>query len=428
MLGNPVTLIVKDQQLTSPQVTLLANLHFYTYGAQALQQHNLLEKYIYCIGITNSNKFALSLLPKAFRAKLATRDLTKLDDRRVKILWLPEVLQRVLQLTKLTSNEHANWLACMLFDKSAAPYVKETKIFHFVNGLGLTSALEAKRRGTITLCDMRAEHRDYQYAIVEEEHKRIKIEFKRPHSLLKKRLEDEYLIADYFIVPSSYAKRTYIQSGLNESRIFVVPYGVDFSHFNVIESKSNPNLRRNQQHKSTFRVVYVGQMIVRKGVHYLIEAFKDFHPADSELLLIGGFPEKNYENYIRTLAKSDNRIKFIGSIPKVKLRDFYAQSSVFVLPTLADSFGLVTLEAMACGVPVIVTENSGSQEVVREGKDGYIIKIREAEAITNYLNIFYHNPELRNQMGMSAYIQSRHFTWERYARGLLDVYNNVTSQ
>jgi glycosyltransferase involved in cell wall biosynthesis len=403
-----------------PQVVLLANLHFYTHGAIALQRVGWLRRYIFAIGPTRRNRVLFRLLPSRYRQKFQTRDLSLLADQHVISLWLPELLQRGLPALGVMSASRGNWLGAHLFDWEASPYVAGCDLFHFVNGVGLHSAQRAKKQGSRVICDMRAEHPDFQHGLLQVEYAQLGLKYDHPFSLVRDRLCEEYAVADYFIVPSSYARDTYVQFGIDPARMFVVPYGVDFEHFDRLPT-ADPGWAATSLHDG-FRIIYVGQLCVRKGIHYLIEAFRALPRPDKELLLVGGFSESHYQAYLEKLVGDDPRIQFVGQVPKTSLINYYQQSSVFVLPSLADSFGLVTLEAMACGLPVIVTENSGSSEVVRSGVNGYVVPIRDVAALTEKLNLLASNPDLRRQMGLAAYAQARQFTWDRYAAQLLEVY------
>jgi glycosyltransferase involved in cell wall biosynthesis len=118
-------------------------------------------------------------------------------------------------------------------------------------------------------------------------------------------------------------------------------------------------------------------------------------------------------------------VRFVGHVPKADLPELYRRASVFVLPSLADSYGLVTLEAMACGLPVIVTENCGSKEAVREGVDGFVVPIRDPQALATALRRLYDDPDRRHAMGRVAATRAREFTWERYGDRLLAVYDRI---
>jgi glycosyltransferase involved in cell wall biosynthesis len=110
-------------------------------------------------------------------------------------------------------------------------------------------------------------------------------------------------------------------------------------------------------------------------------------------------------------------------VPRSRVIDEFRRADVFVLPTLCDSFALVHLEAMACGVPVITTPNCGS--VVRDGVDGFVVPIRDAEAIADTIELLLADRALRERMGQNARARAREFTWERYGERLLGALNRL---
>jgi glycosyltransferase involved in cell wall biosynthesis len=109
------------------------------------------------------------------------------------------------------------------------------------------------------------------------------------------------------------------------------------------------------------------------------------------------------------------------------LSRYYSNSSVFVLPSLADSFALVVLEAMACGVPVIVTENTGSKEVFRDGVDGFVVPIRDVEAIKEKILFLYENRDVCQAMGEAARQRASEVTWDRLERRAVEIYGAIES-
>ena len=111
------------------------------------------------------------------------------------------------------------------------------------------------------------------------------------------------------------------------------------------------------------------------------------------------------------MEKYKGLYKNAGFLDKKELRTMYRKSSVLVLPTLAEGSALVVYEAMACGLPVVVTPNAGS--VARDGVDGYIIPPRDAKAITSKLHILCKNRDMRKKMGLNACEHSRRFTWNK---------------
>ena len=103
--------------------------------------------------------------------------------------------------------------------------------------------------------------------------------------------------------------------------------------------------------------------------------------------------------------------------------DEFLRADVFVLPTLCEGFALAHLEAMACGVPVVTTPNCGS--VVRDGVDGFIVPIRDAEALAEKIELLVTDRELRTRLGHNARERAREFTWDRYGQRLFAAFERL---
>jgi glycosyltransferase involved in cell wall biosynthesis len=212
--------------------------------------------------------------------------------------------------------------------------------------------------------------------------------------------DQECIEADVILVGSSFVKRTFEAEGLNPGKIKVVPYGCDVSLF-----------RPRQKEKSDkFRVLFVGQLTQRKGLSYLLKAYSQFRGHGTELVLAGrqvGNPE--------VLKSYRHLFEWVGNLPHSRLAEMYSSADVFVFPTLLEGLPLAVLEAMASGVPIIAT-NHGPGDIVRDGIDGFIVPIRDPEAIANRLEYLRANPELRRTMGMAACQRAQDFTWDQYCQ------------
>lgn len=407
-------------------VILSANVSHYYYAALALQKANALKRYISAIGIRNGLPVFSRFLPGYWQKKLKGRNISAIDEKLIRSIWVAELLQRALPSLGLISQDRANLLNNYLFDILARPWIESCDIFHFVSSIGLYSARKAKENGSIVVCDIRTEYPDYQFQILAEEYDRLDLPYSPPGLLDDKRAKAEYCVADYVIVPSNYAKRTFVEAGFNAQSVFVLPYGVDPKQFFKCGSitETTETNQTNDKPDKTFRIVYVGQIVPRKGVHYLIEAFNELEVTDKELLLIGAV-HQSMHRIVEEAMRHDSRIRVVGEIPKMDLYRLYNTGSVFVLPSLADSWGLVVLEAMACGLPVIVTQNTGSGQAVEEGVNGFIVPIRNPQALHEKLIYLYEHPQIRLEMGRAASSSVRNFTWERYAKGLLEIYREL---
>ena len=177
--------------------------------------------------------------------------------------------------------------------------------------------------------------------------------------ILQKHLR-ELEIADYIAVTSHFTQASLLENGIAEDRILLTPLGVDAARF----------VPANAPNDGRFRVLYVGQLRLRKGVQYLLEAWARLRLDNAELLLVGDVVDEFKEILHKALRQHAN-ITVVGhAADPVRL---YQSASVCVLPTIEDGFGLVVLEAMACGAPVILTENTGAKDCVRRDIDGFIL-------------------------------------------------------
>ncbi len=301
-----------------------------------------------------------------------------------------------------------------LFDKQVAKDLPELSsnfdIFYGFSGSVLSCLKESKRLGKLTILD----HHDIQHEtarkLLREEIElhpdfRETIPFWPPYEPYLKRVEEEDLLADHHIVPSSFAKDTYASAGMDASKISVAHLGVDLTRFTPSAEHRDSNI---------FRVIFVGAIGQRKGIKYLLESFKRLALPKSELVFAGNIlgSGKSFQKY-RHLFRHENYIE-----PSL-LPDFYRSGSVFVLPGLYDALGQVIIEAMACGLPVIVSENTAGHDIVRDGVDGFVIPIRNIEVLSEKLLILHQDRKLREWMGRNASERAKEFSLESYSEKLV---------
>jgi alpha-maltose-1-phosphate synthase len=162
-----------------------------------------------------------------------------------------------------------------------------------------------------------------------------------------------------------------------------------------------------------FRALFVGRVGPRKGFHYLLQAWQELHLPDAELLAIGinEFPNN-------WLTQYQDIFRYIPSLPHAALNEYYSTASVFVFPSLVEGFGLVLLEAMACGIPVITTPNTAGPDILTDGVEGFIVPIRDVAALKEKLEWCYSHPEELAQMGKAARQKAEQLTWGLYRQQL----------
>lgn len=213
------------------------------------------------------------------------------------------------------------------------------------------------------------------------------------------RLDEEIALADAVLVGSTYAADSFVAAGVARSKMRVVPYGVDLATFSPA---------RERRREGPFTAIYAGQLTQRKGLSYLLRGYRRFARRDTRLQLVGSIVGSN-----APLQPFADVIEHTPHLTRPALAARYREADVFVFPTLIEGMPLVVLEAMACGLPVIVTAN-GPADLVRDGIDGFIIPERSEEALADRLQQLHRDRDLRIEMGRQAARRAKEFGWQAY--------------
>jgi starch synthase len=227
------------------------------------------------------------------------------------------------------------------------------------------------------------------------------------------RKEEEIRLADHIFVASSVTQTSLLEAGVVTEKISVIPYGAPVDYFNY-----SPKSDRQ------FRAIFVGRLSPRKGVHYLFDAWHSLKLPDAELLLVGSnlFPNGWLERRL-------TNCRYVPSVPHQLLNQYYSSGNVFVFPSLVEGFGLVLLEAMACGLPVITTPNTAGPDIITDGVEGFIVPIRDVDALKEKLEWCYQHPQELAEMGKAARRKAEQLSWDLYRQRLasrvLEVYQQL---
>ena len=211
----------------------------------------------------------------------------------------------------------------------------------------------------------------------------------------------KYEIADLVLVPSEFTRNAVEELGSENLRVSTVPYGYD-PDSSAVDAASEPG-----------RVLFVGSVGLRKGIPYLAAATRLVKTCQKciDVHVVG--PPSSSTNYEKHFPGPTYR----GQIPRATIMEEFRKADIFVLPTICDSFGIVHLESMAAGVPVITTPNCGS--VVRDGVDGFIVPIRDPEAIADRVERIVSDRALRAWMSHNARARAAEFSTDRYGERLV---------
>ena len=212
------------------------------------------------------------------------------------------------------------------------------------------------------------------------------------------RCVDETNLADLILVPSDYVKETLIENGVAESKIIIVPYGADLPKVTSTTPK---------KHNSKIRFIFVGHICQRKGIKYLLEAFSRFSNANVELVLVGEIIGED-----EGVKKYRDLFTHISSVSYGELAELYYSADVFVIPSLHEGSALVVFEALAAGLPVITTFNTGS--IVRDNEEGFIVPICDVDTLFEKMELLSKDSQLRNKMSLKAKERAKLFTWKAY--------------
>jgi glycosyltransferase involved in cell wall biosynthesis len=333
----------------------------------------------------------------------------ELSPRQYKAIPLPEYIGELVRFfAPLRRKGYYSFFKDNLFDAAARKYIPPCDVFHAWGNYALYSIPTARKYGARVVIERGSTHPWYQKQILEEECARFGIPLEPAHPQIIEKGLREIEEADKVIIPSEFVKRTFVQNGVPENKLEVIPYGADLQAFT-----------KQIKTDSVFRVLFVGNIGIQKGVHYLLEAWKTLRLPNAELVLAG-----TIEPEIRpVLDKYAGAFRYLGHIRHENLPEVYRTASVFVLPSLQEGSALVTYEAMACGLPSIVSENTGS--IISDRKDGFVIPIRDVDALREAILRCYEHPDEMKAIGEAAENTVRAFTWERYARHVVTVYDEV---
>lgn len=217
--------------------------------------------------------------------------------------------------------------------------------------------------------------------------------------------------SDKTVAVSENTKKEVIEEYCVESgQVEVIYNGVDTEKFRPTEEFSN-------------QVLYVGEFLGRKGADIVVEAFQKLNLSDTKLVLVGkGRMEEELREKVRDSGLED-RVEFRKNVSDEELRGLYS-SSIFVMPSKYEGQGIVYVEAMSCGAPVIGCDNSAIPEMIEDGINGYLID-RDSEALSNALESILEDEELRNSISDASREKAKEFDWDIIAAQTESIYRDL---
>lgn len=335
-----------------------------------------------------------------------------LSPEEVECLPLKEIIERgFAKVPFLSKAMEIPYYTANLFDRQVSNRIRPCDIFFSWSGFSLFTLRKIRRAFPAKIIlEHTSNHPQGQCKILLEEERISGSRASQLSSSFVKKILNEYAEADYIIVPSALARKTFLERGFDENKVIYVPLGVDIKIF-----------RPAPKNDGVFRIICIG-ISINKGIHYVLRAINELKIDDLEVWLVG-----QIDNDIKQfLKKYQGKFKYLGAIAQKELYKYYSQASISILFSLGEGFGLALLEAMACGLAVICSDRVGAKDVVREGVDGFVVPVRDVRALKEKILYFYNNPDICKEMGIKARKNvTDNFTWDDYGKKIISVYSGL---
>jgi glycosyltransferase involved in cell wall biosynthesis len=223
------------------------------------------------------------------------------------------------------------------------------------------------------------------------------------------RAEAEWRAADAVVVNSAWSRDALVRQGADPKKIHILPLAYELSA---------PAPRRARGGDRPLTALWLGSVIVRKGIPYLVEAARLLAGRPVRFIVAGPLGIR-----AEAVRAAPPNIEWRGPTPRADAGRLYAEADVFVLPTISDGFAITQVEALAHGVPVIATPNCGA--VVEDGRTGFVVPARDARALAAAIGRFLDNPALSASMQEACLEAAARFSVDAYADGLLAVIDSA---
>lgn len=216
-------------------------------------------------------------------------------------------------------------------------------------------------------------------------------------------LATETQLASRFLAASTFTRNSLVENGVDPSTITVVPYGVDLQRFQPAERLTSAAGR------SKLRLLFVGRINQRKGVKYLLEALKLFAPGEVQLTVCGRVVDS-----LALFRSSGLDVEIRPSVSSQELVRAYQSADLFVFPSVAEGFGQVLLESLACGLPILATTHTAAPDLITEGHEGFIVEPCRPDLLADRIAWCLEHRAALAEMRHHARATAERFTWARF--------------
>jgi alpha-maltose-1-phosphate synthase len=393
--------------------------------ATGLAREGLLRAYVTPVATTPSRQRRVDRLPGPVSSRLG-RELSLRDlppdvapGQVITAATIPELLHVAIRRSPLPwgFKREALHLRSVAFDRRVARLLERDDLAVIAaSNSALATLRAAADLGVEAVLDYPIAHHAWAERVLSEE-ARLQPQLADTLQLAelqirtRRRMEDEIERADRILLLTTFQRQTFIESGVGEEKLVVIPLGVQIDAFRPVP--------REEDHP--FRVLFAGQLTQRKGLSYALEGFRKAAIPGAEFVLVG--PVVGSGRPWRGLSG----VRQVGRLPFGALPSQFQQCDVFLLPSLVEGLPQTLLEAMACGLPVVVSENTAGPEVVRDGAQGYVVPIRDPDSIAERLRELFENPERRRTMGAEARRKAEELSGDAYGSRIAEALRDPDS-
>ncbi len=273
--------------------------------------------------------------------------------------------------------------------------------------------LAAKETGRHCIYDLPIAHWRLLRRLLEEEAERLPawaptMEGLRDSAAKHEHKDAEIELADHVIVASSFTRDS-LRESFSDLKVYITPYGCP------PPAASSPARRSEEE---PIKLLFAGHLTQRKGVADLIAAL-ELLEIDWRITMAGPRPSRAPRALDEFLA--DSRCNWLGVVPHATLLEHMAQAHVFVFPSIVEGFGMVITEALAAGLPVVTTPNTAGPDVLSEGVDGFVVPIRNPEALADRITRLAQDELQRQAMANAAREKARQVSWQCYEAQIADL-------
>ena len=350
-----------------------------------------------------------------------------------KVVSLPFTFWVVKAIYKIGGEKlmmRCQWWVHQWFAKQAAKYLSGSELIHGWSQWSEPSFQWAKTREIPTVLERSSAHILEQSRLLYDEHHRLGLNWTATHPKIVNMELREYELCKSVAVPSLFVERSFIKRKFPQEKLFRNALGVNLSQF---KPPDNPPPKPSD---AGLQIIYAGSLSVRKGVVDLLDGFALASLQGSTLKLIGG----ETTELKPLMRKQPTTVKLLGHLPQTELVNHYQQSHCFVMASVEEGMAMVQMQALACGLPLICTSNTGGEDLLRlsgtEGiplelgikqfPAGFLVSIHNPEAISICLRKIANEESLRTSMRNEAIkIASNRLSWYSYGLRAIEHYKGL---